>query len=134
MPRGKPSICPRGPRRHRDLGNRGPGVGSPVVAEGPGEAGQEEPQRPPVCSLGRPSHRPGVSFGPTGLFPQHPSICSKLYNLESHVGPHPLYDKGGAVGHPCALGEQDNQMWSHRHLAENGHQTTGCFPRGGGMD
>lgn len=34
------------------------------------------------------------------------------------------------MGHPQALGEQHNQVWSYHHLAENGHQMTGHFPRG----
>lgn len=36
------------------------------------------------------------------------------------------------MGHPQALGEQHNQVWSYQRLAENGHQMTGHFLRGSG--
>lgn len=36
----------------------------------------------------------------------------------------------GAVGHSQALDEH-NEVQSYQHPAENGHQMTGCFVRGG---
>ena len=40
--------------------------------------------------------------------------------------------KEGVMGHPQALVEQHNQVWSYQRLAENGHQMTGHFLRGSG--
>lgn len=115
----------RWPRRSQGLGKRRSQVGGrkgvwqglsptprmlgPAGAEGLGEAGQEAPWRPSTGSVGRPSHRPGVSADPEGC----PCPCS----VSSICSKHATWEASGSIqegrerrsdGYSHALGAQHN--------------------------
>ena len=109
-----------------------PRVVGPAGAEGAGEAGQEGPGGPDCAGRGGPATGRGSLLDgegcPLSISPLAPSPATQRAS-QLHAA---CEVKEGVMGHPQALGEQHNQVWSYQHLAENGHQMTGHFPRGSG--
>ena len=148
------TICPGGPRRSGGLGKqRSSGGGwegstarsqhSQVSAQLPGWWAQREqkvlgkqgrkcPRGPDCAGWGGPATGRGSLLDgegcPLSVSPLAPSpVTQRATRLHAACKV-----KEGVMGHPQALGEQHNQVWSYQHLAENGHQMTGHFPRGSG--